>query len=608
MKAKQFKKHTDIPKKYTWDLEDLLKGKKIEELIYEYETVYRERIQNKDSKYDNLESYIKDVKKSEQQTLLEFKVENYVSNKLNEDLVNPEILKLESELKVRFNKLNIEFGSETNRFYKNIEKIKEWKNDPRLADYKRHLEDQIEDYNHKLDDKVEEYLIESAYGQPDPHKVFSILTNSELDYGYVYLGKKKVKLNPTNYRQFGKNKDENVRKESYKNFWKAYENHKDSLAEVLFQHFKEIVTEAKIRKFKSATDMLTKDDKMTDELLNKLFEQVSRSKDMVQKYRNWHKRFYQAKFGSKMQKWDSMRDLVNVKTEYTVDEMVELAKESLMPFGDEYNEQINKALSENWVDYMPTDTKRGGAYSIGGTYGIDKKYISMNFEGSLRSVETLVHELGHSMHSYFSDTRNSLVNSQYPIFLAEIASIYNELMLTDHLLKNSKNDKLKFQVLGALIDNFIGTVHKQVLWANYEYDLYKGIWDGKVSGSYDSISKIYFENAKKYNANKLKYSTSSTINSIYVPHYYYGFYVYKYAIGQLVALYFFKKYKQHGKKALNNYIDNFLSAGGRDYPINILKSVGVDLNDNKFYQEGFDFIDEIVADWVKLGKKIFKIK
>ncbi|MBN4083782.1 oligoendopeptidase F [Mycoplasma sp. CSL10137] len=608
MKAKQFKKHTDIPKKYTWDLEDLLKGKKIEELIDEYETVYRERIQNKDSKYDNLESYIKDVKKSEQQTLLEFKVENYLSNKLNEDLVNPEILKLESELKVRFNKLNIEFGSETNRFYKNIEKIKEWKNDPRLADYKRHLEDQIEDYNHKLDDKVEEYLIESAYGQPDPHKVFSILTNSELDYGYVHLGKKKVKLNPTNYRQFGKNKDENVRKESYKNFWKAYENHKDSLAEVLFQHFKEIVTEAKIRKFKSATDMLTKDDKMTDELLNKLFEQVSRSKDMVQKYRNWHKRFYQAKFGSKMQKWDSMRDLVNVKTEYTVDEMVELARESLMPFGDEYNEQINKALSENWVDYMPTDTKRGGAYSIGGTYGIDKKYISMNFEGSLRSVETLVHELGHSMHSYFSDTRNSLVNSQYPIFLAEIASIYNELMLTDHLLKNSKNDKLKFQVLGALIDNFIGTVHKQVLWANYEYDLYKGIWDGKVSGSYDSISKIYFENAKKYNANKLKYSTSSTINSIYVPHYYYGFYVYKYAIGQLVALYFFKKYKQHGKKALNNYIDNFLSAGGRDYPINILKSVGVDLNDNKFYQEGFDFIDEIVADWVKLGKKIFKIK
>ncbi|MCU4706360.1 oligoendopeptidase F [Mycoplasma sp. CSL7503-lung] len=608
MKAKQFKKHTDIPKKYTWDLEDILKGRKIEELIDEYEAVYRERIKNKDSKYDNFESYIEDVKKSEKQTLLEFKVENYISNKLNEDLVNPEILKLESELKVRFNKLNIEFGSEINRFYKNIEKIKEWKNDPRLADYKRHLEDQIEDYNHKLDDKVEEYLIQSAYGQPNPEKIFSLLTNSELDYGYVNVGKKKIKLNPTNYRQLRKHKDAKVRKEAYVNYLKAYKDHKDSLAEVLFQHFKEIVVEAKIRKFDSAVDMLTKTDKMNDELLNKLFEQVSQRKDIVHKFRNWRKRFYFSKYGIKMQKWDSARDLVNVKTEYTVDEMIYLAKKSLEPFGGKYIEQVNKALSENWVDYMPTNTKRGGAYSIGGTYGIDKKYVLMNFDGTLGSVETLVHELGHSMHSYFADSRNNLINSQYPIFLAEIASIYNELMLIDYLLKKSNDDKLKFQVLNALINNFFSTVNDQVLFANYEYDLYKGIWDGKVSGSYDSISDIYFKNANKYSAKKLKYSITNTIESIFVPHYYYGFYVYKYAVGQLVAVYFFKQYKQHGKKALDNYIDNFLSAGGRDYPINILNSVGVRLNDNNFYKEGFEFINDAIDEWIKLGKKIFKIK
>ncbi|MGZ9756728.1 oligoendopeptidase F [Mycoplasma sp. 4423] len=608
MKAKQFKNHKDIPSEYTWDLDDILSGSSIEELISEYKKVYKSRILNKDSKYDSIESYLADVMLSEQQTKLAFKIDNYISNNLNTDLVNAKFKQLESEFQFLSHTLNTEFGSESNRFYANMEKMKVWKDDPRLASYRRSICDQIQEYEHKLDDKVEEYLVNSAFGQPNPHNIFSILSNSELYYGTVKTKKgKKIKLNPTIYQKLLKSDDANVRKQAYLNYWKAFTNHKDTFAELLFQHFKALTTEAKLRKYDSTVAMLTASDKVSNQILMKLFEKVASSKTILKKYKQWSDKFYYLKFHSKRQKWDYSRDLVNVKTSYTVSEMNELAKAALKPFGDEYYQQVCKAIDERWVDYMSTDTKRGGAYSIGGTYGIDKKYILMNFEGTLRSVETLVHELGHSMHSYFSDTRQNLPNSMYPIFLAEIASIYNEFMLADYMLTNSKNDKLKFQILDSMIAGFVGTVLKQTNWANYEYDLYQAISQGKVSGSYDSISKLYYVNNLKYTLTKQPYSVANTIQSIYVPHYYYGFYVYKYAIGHLVATYFFRQYKKSGKVALDNYINNFLSAGGSDYPIEILKKVGVDLMNDNFYDDGLQFLSEIVDQWINLGKKIFKV-
>ncbi|WBP83883.1 oligoendopeptidase F [Mycoplasmopsis edwardii] len=610
MDIKQYKNHKDVPSQYKWDLNDILKGKSIQDWINDYQNVMKQRIQIKDSKFNSIEEYLVDIKLSEEQELIGNKIDNYISNNQNTDLVNAEFIKLNKDFELIAHNLSTEFGSETNRFFANIEKMKLWKEDPRLKLYKRDIGDLIASWEHKLDDKVENYLLETSIGNPDPHTIFSILSNSELDFGYVTLKNgKKIKLNKVNRTKLLKSEDESVRKQAYKNFWDGYIKHKDSFAELLYQHFNQIVTTAKVRKYDSAVHMLTFDDKVTDEILQKLFNKVASSKSIIKKYVDNYKKFYNMRFGSKMQEWDSSRELVKVKSTYSVEEMNDLVREALKPFGEEYSNQINKALTENWVDYMSTKTKRGGAYSIGGTYGIDKKYILMNFDGSLRSVETLAHELGHSMHSYYSDKHNDINNASYPIFLAEIASIFNELMLFDYLLKNSNNNKLKFNILDSIISGFNGTVLKQVMWSNYEYDLYKAIQDGSANSSYDSISKLYFENAKKYTLkNDIKYSVKDTIQAIYVPHYYYGFYVYKYAIGQLVAIYFFKQYKKHGKEALDNYIKNFLSAGGNDYPIEILKKVGVDLENDNFYDEGFKYLDDLIKEWIKLGKQIFKDK
>ncbi|WP_233262738.1 oligoendopeptidase F [Mycoplasma sp. NEAQ87857] len=606
--AKQYAKYSDVPAKYRWDLEDILKNKTLDQLVAEYKAIKEQRIANKDSKYQDIESYIADIKLQEQETMLSYKISNYLSNKLNTNLIDTEFRTKEQEIDFLSQQLSEQFGSETNRFFANIEKMKQWKDDPRLKDYKRDIEDLILEYEHKLDDSVEEFIVKSSFFEPDPHAIFSIITNSELDYGTVVSSKgKKIKLNPANRSELLKSDDKQIRKGAYTNYWNAYYKHKDSLASTLHQHFKAIVGSAKMRKYNSAVEMLTKSDRMTDELLMNLFTQVKTHSKKLKKYASLTKKFYKAKFNSKMEKWDTARELVQVKSTYTVEEAQEIVKKALEPFGTEYMSQINLAFSENWIDYMNVKNKRSGAYSIGGTFGIDKKYILMNFDEELRSVETLAHELGHSMHSYFSDTRNSLNNSQYPIFLAEIASIFNELMLFDYLLKTSDNDKLKFKILDSMISGFIGTVLRQVEWANYEYLLYDGIAKGNIAPDYQTISKLYYQNSLDYSlSNKTKkYKDKDNIASVYVPHYYYGFYVYKYAIGQLVALYFFSQYKKEGPSALENYINNFLSAGGSDYPINILKKVGVDLMDDNFYTQGFDYVVELIKDWEKLGKKLF---
>ncbi|VEU74339.1 Oligoendopeptidase F, plasmid [Mycoplasmopsis citelli] len=608
MKIKQYSKYEDVPQQYRFDLEDILGGLTIEDLINQYEHLYNQRIAVKDSKYNSLQDYLADLKLSEQLSGLTFKIHNYISNHISTNVVDPRFKKLDEDFAFLNEGLSERFGSETNRFYANIDKMKLWKEDPALKEYKHSIENLILDFEHKLSDEVEEFIQKESFGKPSLYSIFSILTNSEFDYGTIKDSKGKVhKLNPTNRIEFLKSSDGSLRKGAYKNYIKAYLKHKESLSSLLYQHFKSITVEAKLRNFKSATEMLTYGDKVSDEILQRLYAEVSHKKAIFYKFKSARSKFYQRKFKQQYHPWDSRRELVKVKSAYSVEEAKDLVLKALQPFGEEYINQITKALNENWIDFMPVNSKRSGAYSIGSSYGIAKKYILMNFKGDLDSVETLAHELGHSLHSYFSDTYQSIANSEYPIFLAEIASIFNELMLFDYLLTNSTNDKLKFQILENTINGFMATVLRQVEWSNYEYNLYKAIENGQASSSFDSLSKLYFENTKKYTLSKnLKYSQENTFGSIYVPHFYYDFYVYKYAIGQLVANYFFAQYKQEGPSALQNYIKNFLSAGGSDDPLKILAQVGVNLEQSNFYELGFNYVENLINQYINLGNKLFK--
>lgn len=605
---KKYNSYSDVEEKYKWDIEDILGNKTYQQLEDEYFDLYSKIIEIKDSKYNSLDQYVEYIELSKKFLILGNRISNYLDNKLNINIVDPTINKTISLFETKSQEYAKKLGSEANRIFQHKDKIKTWINDDRLIDVKKDLEATLQELDHKLSDDVENYLNDTASGSPVPEDIFSIISDSEVDFGNVLIKNKKIKITEGNRIALLKNKDEQVRKDVYFNYLNGYLKNKQSLARLLYQHIKEISVNALYRKYNSSLESILLQDHVDKKLLNIIYDAVQKHMYIFKKYNNAKKRFFKAKFNKKLEKWDYFLDLVNVKSSYTIEEAQKILLDviSIMPY--EYPEVVKKAIDERWVDYVNVPSKRSGAYSIGGAAGMKKIYILMNFDGTLESVNTLCHEMGHSMHSYFSNKCQSPLRSSYPIFLAEIASIFNELLLNDYLISKSKNIQQQFYLLDSSINDFIGTVLRQTMWSNFEFDLYNAIDENKPLNTYEEIEKLYVENEKKYSttSKSIKLGDPRNVYSVMVPHFYYYFYVYKYALGYIVANVFFQKYKQEGQEALKNYINKFLSAGDIDWPANILKDAGVDIYNEDIYNLAFEVLNQKVDKYIKLGKKIFK--
>ncbi|WP_185938957.1 oligoendopeptidase F [Mycoplasmopsis arginini] len=608
---KKYDKYEDIEEKYRFDLEDILGNKTFDQLKNEYFELLDKQIEIKDSKYESFEDFVDSFKLDEKIILLSNKIENYLSNKLNTNVVNFEVNKLISEFEATKSEYSKKFGSEINRIAQHKDKIKSWLDKPELKEVKKDLESTLFDLEHKLDDKVEQYLTETAHGNPDVEELFGVLTDSKISYGFARdKWGKKYEITEGTRPALMKHKDERVRKETYFNYSNAFLKHKQSLAKMLYQHIKGISVNALQRKYESSLDSILSADHIDRKLLEIIYKNVSKNIDIFKKYYQARKVFFEQKFNKKMELWDGAVDLVKVKNSYSIEEGQKILKEitSIMPY--EYPEIVDKAIKERWIDYVNVPSKRSGAYSIGESYGLRKIYILMNWDNTINSVNTLCHEMGHSMHSYFSDKNQSIFRSQYPIFLAEIASIFNELLLNDYLISKAKSDEEKFFLISESIGDFIGTVLRQTQWSNFEFELYNRIDKNEPLNSYEAIEKLYVEVSEKYNMSDitLKEGDAMNVYSVMVPHFYYYFYVYKYALGYIVANVFFQKYKKDGQKALKEYVDKFLSAGDKDWPANILKEAGVDIYSEEIYPKAFEILENKVNDYIKLGDKIFNKK
>lgn len=605
---KKYNSYSDVEEKYKWDIEDILGNKTYQQLEDEYFDLYSKIIEVKDSKYNSLDQYVEYIELSKKFLILGNRISNYLDNKLNINIVDPTINKTISLFETKSQEYAKKLGSEANRIFQHKDKIKTWINDDRLIDVKKDLEATLQELDHKLSDDVENYLNDTASGSPVPEDIFSIISDSEVDFGNVLIKNKKIKITEGNRIALLKNKDEQVRKDVYFNYLNGYLKNKQSLARLLYQHIKEISVNALYRKYNSSLESILLQDHADKKLLNIIYDAVQKHMYIFKKYNNAKKQFFKAKFNKKLEKWDYFLDLVNVKSSYTIEEAQKILLDviSIMPY--EYPEVVKKAIDERWVDYVNVPSKRSGAYSIGGAAGMKKIYILMNFDGTLESVNTLCHEMGHSMHSYFSNKCQSPLRSSYPIFLAEIASIFNELLLNDYLISKSKNIQQQFYLLDSSINDFIGTVLRQTMWSNFEFDLYNAIDENKPLNTYEEIEKLYVENEKKYSttSKSIKLGDPRNVYSVMVPHFYYYFYVYKYALGYIVANVFFQKFKQEGQEALKNYINKFLSAGDIDWPANILKDAGVDIYNEDIYNLAFEVLNQKVDKYIKLGKKIFK--
>lgn len=598
----------DIPTKYKWDLEDLLKGQTPEWHLNKIKTIAKYLTTNKEKYVNSVKEFSNYLKKEEELTKVKFIYTNWLTNNVSVNIVDEDIRKLSEEFSFWEYNFSKEHANDVNFILKNEKVIQQYLKDDKFKTYRFGFQVLFSKKKHILSAKEEKLLSKVSRAFSDVENQFSILSNTELIYKPVKDSKGKYhKLTQGNYSNLMKNSDAVLRKNTYNEFWDRHLEHKESFATMLYEHKKAESTIADVRHYDSSVDMLTNSDFIDKSLLQNIYKIVSEKSILVRDFSKIWNKNYKMKFGQAPKIWDKSVELISIKTKYTVEQAQDVVLEALKPFGKEYTTMIKKAYKERWIDYMPVKNKRSGAYSIGGTYGIDKKYICMNFDGEFRSVETLAHELGHSMHSYYSDKNNDLVESQYEILVAEIASTFNELMLADHMLKKSKSNLEKIFIIEQLIVGVIGAIHRQALWSEYEFDLYKAIDKGEPVNTHSSQMEIYRKIINKYSGKKtpMKEFKSTHAASFYVPHYYYGFYVYKYVVGLAATYSFFNNYKKHGKKALDKYVRDFLSAGGKGKPIDRLKKAGVDLSDPKVILSAFEVFESYIKEYKRLSKLVF---
>ena len=574
--AKEEKLRCEIEDKYKWDLTKIYKDEK--EWQKDFDDV-KEKIL-KATSYKN--SFLINGKK-----LYEYlKYDEEVSRKLEKIYyyahLNHDADTLDEKYKIMTNKVSDLFTkyNELSSFVvPEILKLDEkklasfYEDEKKLEDYRFSIENIYRFKNHTLDEEKEKMLSNLSKCLSNPEETYEALTDSDFEYDYITDEKgNKIKFNESNYSLFIKSKDRSVRKKAFEMLHNKYKKYIRTITSTYKGEVETKVVLAKIRNYDSAISASLYSDNVSQDIYNNLIKVVNDNMDVLYKYYDLKKEILSL---NRLHMYDTYVEIINkVSKKYTFDEAKEIVMEALSVLGDKYIKNLKKAFDEKWIDIYHSKGKRSGAYSSG-NFDVNP-YVLLNFEGTLDDVSTLAHELGHSMHTYLSCKNNPYQYSSYEIFVAEVASTVNELLLANYMLKSSKNKEEKLAIINHILDLYKATLYRQTMFAEFEKETHKLREKGEVLTS-DLLSNMYYDLVKKYFGPNVLCDDLIRYEWARIPHFYYNFYVYKYATGISAASYIVDGILNNREGALKNYI-NFLKTGGSMYPLDELKIAGVDLN------------------------------
>lgn len=574
--AKEEKLRCEIEDKYKWDLTKIYKDEK--EWQKDFDDVKEEIL--KATSYKN--SFLINGKK-----LYEYlKYDEVVSRKLEKIYyyahLNHDADTLNEKYKIMTNKVSDLFTkyNELSSFVvPEILKLDEkklvsfYEDEKKLEDYRFSIENIYRFKNHTLDEEKEKMLSNLSKCLSNPEETYEALTDSDFEYDYITDEKgNKIKFNESNYSLFIKSKDRSVRKKAFEMLHNKYKKYIRTITSTYKGEVETNVVLAKIRNYDSAISASLYSDNVSQDIYNNLIKVVNDNMDVLYKYYDLKKEILSL---NRLHMYDTYVEIINkVSKKYTFDEAKEIVMEALSVLGDKYIKNLKKAFDEKWIDIYHSKGKRSGAYSSG-NFDVNP-YVLLNFEGTLDDVSTLAHELGHSMHTYLSCKNNPYQYSSYEIFVAEVASTVNELLLANYMLKSSKNKEEKLAIINHILDLYKATLYRQTMFAEFEKETHKLREKGEVLTS-DLLSNMYYDLVKKYFGPNVLCDDLIRYEWARIPHFYYNFYVYKYATGISAASYIVDGILNNREGALKNYI-NFLKTGGSMYPLDELKIAGVDLN------------------------------
>ncbi|EQF63752.1 oligoendopeptidase F [Clostridioides difficile CD200] len=475
-------------------------------------------------------------------------------------------------------------------------KLSEYLKDEKLSFYAKYIKDILRDKPHTLSEREEEILAATSELSTIPENVYDMLAYADMEFPEIEDEEgNKVKLSHSNYSLFIKSKNSRVRKDAFEGEFSTYEKYKNTFASTLYGGIKSEIFYAKTRKYNSAIEASLFSDDVSLDVYNNLISAIDKSIPNLNKYVELKKKFLGLNEIHMYDLYVPLTDKFDMDIPY--DKAQDIILEALKPLGEEYLKIIKSAFDEGWIDVYDNEGKKGGAYSWG-SYD-SHPYILMSYKNDLNSLFTLIHELGPSVHSHYSRTSQPFLYSDYKIFVAEVASTLNELLLINYLLENSKSKDETIYLLNYYLEQFRTTVHRQTMFAEFEKIVHQRVESGEPLTA-DEFTNIYYKLNEKYYGKSAIVDKQIGIEWARIPHFYSNFYVYKYATGFSAASALSQQILSEGSTAVDRYI-NFLKSGGSEYPLEQLKSAGVDMTKKESIEEALNVFAELVN---KLEKEL----
>ena len=460
--------------------------------------------------------------------------------------------------------------------------------------YNQYIKNLVRTKKHILSTEKEEILAQAYEISQSADNIFSMLNDADADFGYIKdENGKDIKVTHGNYSMLLENSNRSVREQAFKAVYKFYHSLKNTISTTYTSSVKADIFNARVRNYPSSIEQALSETNVSLDVYKNLIATVHKFLPAMHKYIEIRKK----RLGlSEIHFYDLYTPIVkDVDKKITFEEGKKLALEALKPLGEDYIKNLQTAFDNRWIDVYENVGKRSGAY-VWGAYGCHP-FVSLNYTDTLDDVFTLIHEMGHAMHSYYTGTNQPYIYGDYTIFLAEVASTVNEALLMEHLLKTTDKEDEKLYLINHFMEQFRTTLFRQTMFAEFEMIVHEKMENGEPQ-TFESLCEIYKDLNIKYYGNDIVIDEEITWEWARIPHFYSAFYVYQYATGYSCAIAFSKKIlEENGKDA---YL-GFLKSGSSDYSTEILKKAGVDITKKEPIEDALKVFENLVDEMDKIS-------
>ena len=500
---------------------------------------------------------------------------------------------LYSQLDQVFSFYEPEFMAITEEQYQNF-----LEEEPKLQPYKHFFDKLLQNKDHVLSQREEELLAGAGEIFGAASETFAILDNADIVFPFVKdEDGNEVQLSHGVYMRLVESKNREVRRGAYEALYSTYEQYQHTYAKTLQTNVKVQNYRAKVRNYKSAREAALAANFVPESVYDNLVSAVRKHLPLLHRYLNLRSKILGI---PDLKMYDVYTPLSSVEYSFTYEEALKKAEEALAVLGDDYLSRVKRAFSERWIDVYENQGKRSGAYS-GGSYDTNA-FMLLNWQDNLDNLFTLVHETGHSMHSSYTRETQPYVYGDYSIFLAEIASTTNENILTEKLLQEVQDDATRFAILNNFLDGFRGTVFRQTQFAEFEHAIHQADQNGEVLTS-EFLNNLYADLNQEYYGLSKEDNPQIQYEWARIPHFYYNYYVYQYSTGFAAASALAEKIVHGSQDDRDRYID-YLKAGKSDYPLNIMRKAGVDMEKEDYLNDAFAVFERRLDEFEALVEKL----